>query len=690
MIVNLPVKNRRWEVAALWAAAATTLIYTLSRFLPTSLQLYNSVLDNSWKQVLQAAFDQRWQFGRDMVFTCGPWGFLGGGYSPQTFAISLVLWTLLSLMFWWTGWRLARHLSRHALISWVWLMGLVAVTGMSVEQSTDELSFDIRLAAWPMLLLWLHFFVEERPLTPGQAGLAISLGLLSLTKFTGLIESAIIIAIIAADNVLRQRRFPWLALLFAASLLFFWVAAGQTPGSLGPFLRNSGQITGGYTEAMSLTGDGEATDIVYFLLAAGFLLALTGYAAWKRHRYFGLLPLTGLGAVIFLTFKQGYVRYGEAHTIRAVWTFLAIALAGVAATWPVLRKEKPWTGVAGLFLLAGLLVFSGTTFSRWYPKEGLAAQCARTFSVKSLRAPVTVLCHPGTLQKEYETYLNLYRGVFPFPPLAGQTDIYPWNQAALLAHGLAYCPRPVFQSYSAYTPELAELNAAHLRSGRAADNLLFTLGTLDRRFPSLDDGRSWPELLTRYDIQGTIGPFPDAFVPGATASLILMKKSPAPREYHLAPLTNILIDFAAAVALPPATNGPIWAELEINKTLAGSAVSIFYKPPILTLAVSLRDGRQRCFRLVPGLVRGGFLLSPLIDDSASFIALASRDGWRGLINCEITSFTVYALTQSGSTICYQSPMRLRLYRLDYPRLDLPTAAVESAASLIPRPSAPSR
>ena len=666
MIVNSPPKNGRVTSVMLWLAGATTLIYTLSRFLPASLQLYNSVLDNSWKQVLHMAFEQHWQFGQALVFTYGPWGFLCGGYSPQTVAISMVLWTLLSLVFWWAGWRIARHLSRHALISWAWLMGLVAVVGMAMEQSIDEQSFDIRLAAWPMLLLWLYFFVENRPLTPVQGGLAVSLGLLSLTKFTGLVEAATVVAVIAADNVLRQRRFPWLALLFATSILFFWVAAGQTPGSLGPFLLNSWRITSGYTEAMSLTGDGEILDTICFLLAAGLLIALTGYAAWKQRRCFGILPLTGLGVVIFLTFKQGYIRYGEAHTIRAVLTLLAIALAGVAAMWPVLHKHKPWTGVAGLFLLAGILVFSGVTFNRWYPQEGLAAQCARTFNINSLLAPITVISHPESLQKKYEVYLKLYRSVFPFPPLAGNTDVYPWNQAALLAHGLSYRPRPVFQSYSAYTPELAEMNAAHLRSGRAADNLLFSLGTLDRRYPSLDDGRSWPELLTRYDIQNTIGPFPDAIVQGATASLVLLKKSSAPRGFHLAPLTNAPIYFTEPVALPPATNGPLWVELEINKTLVGSVVSALYKPPILTLAVSLRDGRQRCFRLVPGMVRGGFLLSPLIDDNASFIALTSREGLRGLTNHEITSFAVYALTQSGSTLCYQSPMRLRLYRLEYP------------------------
>jgi hypothetical protein len=232
-------------------------------------------------------------------------------------------------------------------------------------------------------------------------------------------------------------------------------------------------------------------------------------------------------------------------------------------------------------------------------------------------------------------------------------DAYPWDQVVILAYGLRYAPRPVFQSYSAYTPALAEMNAAHLLNRCAADNLLFALRTLDRRYPSLDDGRSWPELLTRYSAQSV------------TKDFVLLEKSTTPGEYHLVPLKDSLIRFAKPVALPAATNGPVWAELEINKTPLGSLTAALYKPPTLVLAVSLQDGQQLYCRLVPGMARAGFLLSPFISDNASFVALAAHDE-RGLADATVVSMTVFALTQSGSTACYQSPMRLRLYRLDYP------------------------
>jgi hypothetical protein len=88
--------------------------------------------------------------------------------------------------------------------------------------------------------------------------------------------------------------------LLAASLLFFWVGAGQRLTSIGPYFLNSWRITNSYTEAMMLSGENDLQDIGCFLLVAVLLCALTGYVAWLRHRFFGLLPLLGLVALRLL------------------------------------------------------------------------------------------------------------------------------------------------------------------------------------------------------------------------------------------------------------------------------------------------------------------------------------------------------------------------------------------------------
>jgi hypothetical protein len=667
MVMDSQPEKRLWATAVHWLAGATALIYVFSRFLPGSRLFHYTNLDFSWELTLPWAFEQHLQFGRDIVFTYGPWGFLSGGYYPPTFTLSVIAWIILSLVFWQAGWRVAGHFSNNRLFSWCWLMGFVGVAGLSVDHF-----FDLRVVGLIVLLLFLYFFVEGRSVTAIQILLVVSLGMLSLAKFNILVEAIIVVGGIATDNVFRQRRFPWMALLFAGSVLCFWVAAGQRLDSIGPYLCNSWRITAGYTEAMMQTGDNEIHAAAGFLLAATLLVALTGHVAWKQHRHFGLLPVIGLGVILFLTFKLGYVRQDNMHKIAATLSLLLTALACLAVTWPVLQREKLWLGWAGLILLGGILFLSSATFNNEYPKDRMLAQWVRTFSVQTILAPAKLLCNTGNLRKGYEAYLAVkIRNEFPIPPLEGDVDVYPWNQAALFAHGLRYHPRPVIQSYCAYTPELAELNAAHLRSDRAASNLLFEIQLLDDHFPSLDDGCSWPELLTRYDIKDTNGPF------------VLLKRCPVPREYHLTPFKDLAVHFDEPVMLPNTTNGPLWAEMEINKTILGSVVSTFYKPPILTLAVSLRDGRQLRSRMVPGMARGGFLLSPLICNKTTFVSLASADGWSNLMGLEVKALTVSAVTQSHSTPCYQSPMRLHLYHLDYPRQDLKRLATESATPSIP-------
>ena len=645
------MKNIRWLTVVRGLALAGMFLYVFSRFVPGSSggdYPFNDGMDNAWSQVRHMAFIRHWQFGKDIVFTYGPWGFLASGYYPPTYPVAVIAWIILSLVFLCAGWRLACRFSGNRLVAGLWLVGFTAAASMPAGDD-----FNARLVAWGLLLLFLHFFVEEGVFSRTQALLVVSLGWLSLVKFTGLVESVMVVAVIAADNIFRRRRFPWIVPLWAASFMCFWVAAGQHFSSLGPFLCNYWRITNGYTEAVMLTGKTEARDVVCFLLIAALLCALTGRAAWALHRFFGALPLAGLGTILFIVFKLGYVR-NDRHELTSVMALVLASLVCLAVAWP---GKKSAAGAASCLLIASTL-FASSVFNYWFPGDGLCKQLAGTFSIYNLLAPVAGP-YTGYLRSNYENELARERKTHPLPPIEGNTDLYSYDQTVLFAHALPYQPRPIIQSYSAYTPELAAMNAAHLRTARAASNILFAVQPLDGRFPSLDDGLSWPELLTLYDIKGTSDD---------RGTYLLLSRSAVPREFRLTPLQNTSARFGEPAILPAATNGPVWVEIEIRKSPAGTVVSALYKPPLLMLIVSLQDHTQRRFRLVPGMARGGFLLSPLIADNRSFAALAST-GLQELAGLEVVSMTLSADTGSGSTCCYQSPMSVRFYRLDFPLQD---------------------
>jgi len=650
------MRNIRWMTVVRGLAVAGLFLYVFSRFVPgTPVDDYPIVnpVDSVWTQALHVAYSQHWQFGLDIVFTYGPWGFLAGGYYPPTYPVSVIAWVILSMVFLYAGWRLARHLPGHRLFSWLLLIGLAGAA--SIPAGND---FDVRLVAWAVLLLFLHFFVEESAFTPTQAILVVSLGWLSLVKFTGLMESVLTVAIIAADNIFRQRRFPWIVPLWAASLLCFWVMAGQHLGSFGPYLRNSWQLAIGYTEAMMWTEDTEIRNLSNYLLLAVLLCTLTGGVAWMRLRFWGALPLAGLGGILLIVFKQGYVRY-DLHEVGAVMSLLFVSLACLALAGSAERGKAGLALFPFLFPLAGAVLLASSVFSYWFPGDGLWTQWAGTFKPGHLMGPV-IGGFTGRLRNDYEKDLAAVREAHPMPVMKGGVDVYPHYQTVPFPPESRYQPRPVIQSYSAYTPELARLNAAHLETDRAAANLLFAIQPFDDRFPALDDGPSWPELLTRYDILGTSD---------ASGKYLLLSRSVAPREYHLTPLQETSARWGEPVTPPSVTNGPIWIEIEIKKTLIGTVVATLYKPPMLMLTVSLRNHGQQAFYLIPAMARGGFLLSPVVGDNRAFAAFASADWQRSLASWEVMSMTVSAKTRSGSTICYQLPMAVRFYRLDFPRQD---------------------
>jgi hypothetical protein len=349
---------------------------------------------------------------------------------------------------------------------------------------------------------------------------------------------------------------------------------------------------------------------------------------------------------LFAAFKYGYLRH-DGHEVTAVSQLLLISLVCLSLLWTKARKIGALALVAIFLPVIGICFFASTTFAR-YSETGLAATFAQTFGSRDLFAPAKIF--KKDLLEAHEKFLSDFRSKFPLPPVRGSVDVYPWNQAAVLAHGFNYRPRPVIQSYSAQTPDLANLNAEFLRSDRAPDNIFFEVKTIDGRFPSLDDGLSWPELLTRYEVTERAGNF------------VRLQRRTKAGHYEMIPLGEHSLEFGATLNLPSIEAGPIWAEIDITKPLTGKIAAVLFKPPVLWMTTTLKDGRSQWFRIVPAIARSGFLISPLVEITDSFVLLSATDSGTAMGDLEVTSISLSAVSEPA-TRCYQSPFRLRLYRL---------------------------
>jgi hypothetical protein len=643
------------KTLATWVAAITSLIFTFSRFLPTGRGVGRyRIFDDPWIQMLHTAFAERLQFGRDIVFTCGPWGFLYSGYHPATYLVSVDVWAVLAAVFWWAAWRVVTHYFENPLVCLLWIMAVIALASISPFSNTD-----VRLTAWPFLLLLLHFSVEERPFTWTQAMVVISLALLSLIKNSIFTIAVVTVLVIAADNVFRQRRFPWILLAFAGAIFSYWVLAGQRLSGFGLFLRGAVEIVSGYTEAMMRGEPTDKADVLRFWAVAMAVCALVGYVVCKQHRLFGLLPLLGFAFIVFAAFKYGYVRH-DGHEVAATNLLLLAALLWLPAAWCIVWQRSKWLIPAVVLPLIFATPLASLSLKRYASGE-LSSVLGQQLTAQNLFAPANFFL--GFLEdrrhsfRYYNTYATGLRArTFPDLDIHGTADVYPLSQTLALPLGLTCRPRPIFQSYSAYTPKLAQMNATHLRSDRAADHIFFDVWTIDGRFAPQDDSLSWPELLTRYDITGMAGKY------------ILMEKSATPRQYELTPIGQTVAKFDEEIAIPSMMGGPVWVRIDIRPSLWGNVVAMLYRPPRVWLTVVTHSEGMYSGRLLPAEARAGFLLSPVVENRQSFFALASTNWQHELADREVASARITADDGKEIASHYQSPpVRVRFYRLDFPR-----------------------
>src|SRR6185437_14076407 len=192
---TLSAPSPQMKRALRWFAAASSLLFVFSCLNPAGLPQRCNPIEDSWIQILHLAFVRHLQFGREIVFTFGPWGFLYAGYRPETHWLVIGIWLALAIIFWLALRQIARFSFKNELAQWAWTMGLTSIVGIAFFVSND-----VRLICWPFLLLVLHFFHHESS-TRIRNVLIVALGLLSLVKFTMLVGGVIVICAIAAEIV---------------------------------------------------------------------------------------------------------------------------------------------------------------------------------------------------------------------------------------------------------------------------------------------------------------------------------------------------------------------------------------------------------------------------------------------------------------------------------------------------------
>ena len=102
--------------------------------------------DPSWRYMLHEGFVRNLEFGRDIIFTYGPWGFLTTRmYHPETYSLMLAVWVGIAVLFHVFTWKLARQ---YCSSPWAALLiCVIAVRVVFVEALICLFAFVVMLLA---------------------------------------------------------------------------------------------------------------------------------------------------------------------------------------------------------------------------------------------------------------------------------------------------------------------------------------------------------------------------------------------------------------------------------------------------------------------------------------------------------------------------------------------------------------
>lgn len=430
---------------ARWVCLGATLLLAA---IPGGAVLPNWGIDLSWVTALNMAAGQRLDFGRDLLFTYGPLGFLDVPLAihPAQLVAGLVLSAVAVAVLWW-----ALDLGLRQAFAPPWSSIGATVLAVLLASYSDP-ALELLIAA-PVFALLALYSGWGRGWVP--ASLAATAAAVVQMKFT----DGVFVGVFAVLAAVGARQAPLRRLvevLLAGSGVFLlgWTLAGQSLADLPEWVHGSVQITLGYADAMASE---MPTDLLSYILAA-VLAVVIGIVTCQWSIGMPARPRVAVGlivaAALFIGFKEGFTRhdhYHQAAYFSACVVLLALFVAAFSARWPVLLALI----VAVCFSIQNLAWLSPVTAAgRWTTMTQLVLDPHyRTAQLDDDAA---------TLRTKYGLPADILAAVKGHPVM-----VDPWEATAAWTYGLQYHPVPVFQTYSAYNGYLDNLDAQALRTAPA-------------------------------------------------------------------------------------------------------------------------------------------------------------------------------------------------------------------------------
>jgi len=566
---------------------------------PWPLHMPSSGLDPSWVIGINIAASDNLQFGQDIAFTFGPLGYLyNPSYTDHTLWFQSFLFTLFVHFLFVFSIALLMNKSSVNWKEYIVVFPLLLIPIHFIQDSKLLLSVVILL-----YLIATHKFKREFE-TKLLPFITILLAIASLIKFNMLITG---ISILAAFTFIcvRDRYFQKALTAFISYIVFvsiLWIITSQHIINLPVYLLNGYRISSGYSDAMAVNGP--EWQIYVGLIGVVFAIILFIYISLKRKDELFIFILLSMG-LLFLAFKHGFVRHdGHVYGFFAVYSIFFVC-AYIICKNDTCPKVRVFSVLLSILFVAciynGFPSIMEDNVIQKIPAYELSWSLIsnQTYQTQVSDNAKNNIKHDYPLDNKTIQYLN------------GKTvDIFPWDIALVWAYDFNWSPRPIFQSYSAYTPHLDDLNAQHFSKGDAPQAVLYSYKSIDGRYPIFDEPHTFANILHNYTFVNKSGEF--------ILLALNTNQSTSRLEEDLGTLT---VELGQPIEIPKYDSGYVFGHIELEYSTFGKLMKFIYKPAFAHIRFKFYDSMySNDYRFIPGTSKNGVFLSQYIgtlDDLAS-------------------------------------------------------------------------
>lgn len=596
-----------------------------------------------YEYAIHLVAEKGWQFGVDILAIYGPLGFIGlPFYRESTYLIMIAANICICGLMMYLLWDFWRRLIGWGRPSALWIVLLIILPGFGPGHEWGAILFVPHILA---NILVVDYFLAGN--SRGEVRLVLPVCMLAffvLVKGPFIVLSIISVGVVALDQLLVQRRVPWVVPIFGATLLVLWVVSGQKITNIDDYFVNSMDLISGYKDALGITDrnpNGSAGILVYFVSVCLCILGVFSWVGWKSIRWRVIWPAGMFGVTLLMVFQHGFVRGDVPHVSPACLTLFCLCLLVV----PVL-----WRLSGGCHILHGALVFNALSVIIFLFSCLLSGVCRIEWSrVQERAAGAWMLLNQGVAPLNSAAASNLKRlkATTQLPRLEQTLDCSAVNFGLADAYGVQTLIKPTMTSYQANTFKSSLRNMAYLEDVSGPNMILFPANiSIDGRYPTIADPFGLLAIKSHFEAIGS------------TAGIMLLKRRIHPQGVDFVRLEERVIGFNEVVKIPDIGDDIVFAKIFIQPTLCGRLIDAAYKIPetYISIAVGAQSAK---FRLITATAKEGFILSPLLYDLLTFQSFYSSSGVGPKVN--VSSFRIEC--EAGKSWCFESQIKLEFFRV---------------------------